>query len=145
MLGALARRLALQVTRRTRFTWDDHLVDAAFGPARLLLGLVTFAAMERALRLAPGAQAVLDGGLRIAAVVLFSWIGLRAIRFGAAVLTVASEGINQALSMAGHEIPGVKQILYGIALGAAIMFMPNGIWPIIARRLGFHRSYDGDA
>ncbi|MBN9463427.1 MAG: branched-chain amino acid ABC transporter permease [Burkholderiales bacterium] len=64
---------------------------------------------------------------------------------GAAVLTVLSEGINQALSMAGHEIPGVKQILYGIALGAAIMFMPNGIWPVIARRLGFARRGDGDA
>lgn len=64
---------------------------------------------------------------------------------GAAVLTVLSEGINQALSMAGHEIPGVKQILYGIALAAAIMFMPNGIWPVIARRLGLARRGDGDA
>ncbi len=63
---------------------------------------------------------------------------------GAAVLTVMSEGINQALSLAGHEIPGVKQILYGVALGASIMFMPNGIWPGIARRFGFHRSIDSD-
>ncbi len=86
-LGALARRLALLLARRTRFTWDDHLIDSASGPARLLLGIVTFAAAQRALRLALGPQAVLDGGLRIAAVVLFSWMGLRAIRFGAAVLT----------------------------------------------------------
>ncbi len=63
---------------------------------------------------------------------------------GAALLTLLSEGINQALSMAGHEIPGVKQILYGVALGAAIMFMPNGIWPIVARRLGFRRSMTAD-
>ncbi|MCC7059976.1 MAG: branched-chain amino acid ABC transporter permease [Burkholderiaceae bacterium] len=63
---------------------------------------------------------------------------------GAAVLTLLSEGINQALTMAGHEIPGVKQILYGVALGASIMFMPNGIWPGIARRLGFTRSPGGD-
>jgi len=62
---------------------------------------------------------------------------------GAAVLTALSEGINQLLSMSGHEIPGVKQILYGIALGLAIMFMPGGIWPVIARRLGLHRR-DGD-
>jgi len=66
---------------------------------------------------------------------------------GAAALVALSEGINQALSMAGHDIPGIKQILYGIALGLAIMFMPNGIWPAIASRLGFKRpgvgSHDG--
>ncbi|HLS56290.1 MAG TPA: branched-chain amino acid ABC transporter permease [Zeimonas sp.] len=62
---------------------------------------------------------------------------------GAAVLTLLSEGINEALALAGHEIPGAKQILYGIALGLAIMFMPHGIWPAIADRLGFRRT-DGD-
>lgn len=63
---------------------------------------------------------------------------------GAAVLTLASEGINSALTMAGQEIPGVKQILYGIALAASIMFMPHGIWPGIARRLGLGRREDHD-
>ncbi|MFA7504588.1 MAG: branched-chain amino acid ABC transporter permease [Burkholderiaceae bacterium] len=61
---------------------------------------------------------------------------------GAAVLTLASEGINAALEALGHEIPGVKQILYGVALGLSIMFMPHGIWPGIARRLGFTRARD---
>jgi len=59
---------------------------------------------------------------------------------GAAVLTLLSEGINEALAATGHEIPGAKQILYGIALGLSIMFMPHGIWPGIARRFGFARS-----
>lgn len=63
---------------------------------------------------------------------------------GAAVLTLLSEGLNEALAAAGREIPGVKQILYGVALGLAIMFMPHGIWPAIARRLGFDRR-DADA
>ncbi|HEX6017207.1 MAG TPA: branched-chain amino acid ABC transporter permease [Burkholderiaceae bacterium] len=62
---------------------------------------------------------------------------------GAAVLTVLSEGINELLTISGYEIPGVKQILYGIALGLAIMFMPNGIWPAIAGRLGFKRRGAG--
>ncbi|MCL4185311.1 MAG: branched-chain amino acid ABC transporter permease [Burkholderiaceae bacterium] len=62
---------------------------------------------------------------------------------GAAVLTLLSESINEALALSGYEIPGAKQILYGIALGLAIMFMPHGIWPAIADRLGFRRS-DGD-
>ena len=59
---------------------------------------------------------------------------------GAAVVTVLSEGINEALAMSGYEIPGVRQILYGIALALAIMFMPDGIWPVLARRLGFSRT-----
>jgi len=63
---------------------------------------------------------------------------------GAAVLTLLSEGLNEALAAAGREIPGVKQILYGVALGLAIMFMPHGIWPALARRLGFDRR-DADA
>jgi len=62
---------------------------------------------------------------------------------GAAVLTLLSESINEALAMSGYEIPGAKQILYGLALGLAIMFMPHGIWPAIANRLGFRRT-DGD-
>lgn len=62
---------------------------------------------------------------------------------GAAVLTTLSEGINALLTMSGYEIPGAKQIFYGVALGLAIMFMPNGIWPAIANRLGFRRR-DGD-
>ncbi|MCG3190136.1 MAG: hypothetical protein LKCHEGNO_02747 [Burkholderiaceae bacterium] len=64
---------------------------------------------------------------------------------GAAVLTALSEGINQALSVGGQDIPGIKQILYGIALGVAIMFMPHGIWPVIAKRFGFKRRDEGDA
>lgn len=63
---------------------------------------------------------------------------------GAAVLTVLSESINELLTLSGYEIPGVKQILYGVALGLAIMFMPHGIWPVIAERLGFRRR-DGGA
>ena len=61
-----------------------------------------------------------------------------------ALLTALSEGINQLLTMSGYEVPGVKQILYGVALGLAIMFMPGGIWPVIARKLGFRRDDWGD-
>lgn len=59
---------------------------------------------------------------------------------GAAVLTLLSEGLTHLLAATGHEIPGVKQILYGVALGGAIMFMPHGIWPRIADRFGLHRQ-----
>jgi small-conductance mechanosensitive channel len=84
--GVLGRRVALRVTRHTRFKWDDLLVDAASGPARLLLGIAIFAGTARMLRLAVPAQQAIDQILRIAAISLFSWAGLRALRFGAEVL-----------------------------------------------------------
>ena len=59
---------------------------------------------------------------------------------GAAVLALLSEGLNEVLASLGWEIPGVKQVLYGLALGLSIMFMPHGIWPGIARRLGITRG-----
>lgn len=60
---------------------------------------------------------------------------------GAAILTLLSEGLNDALAALGWEIPGIKQVLYGIALGLTIMFMPHGVWPGLARRLGFTRGH----
>jgi branched-chain amino acid transport system permease protein len=60
---------------------------------------------------------------------------------GAAVLTILADGITEALAALGLEIPGVKQVFYGIVLLAVVMFLPHGIWPALARRLGLdHRS-----
>ena len=58
---------------------------------------------------------------------------------GAAVLTVLSDSITELLARFGWEIPGVKQVFYGIVLLLVIMFLPNGIWPPLARRLGLAR------
>src|SRR3954463_7566627 len=54
---------------------------------------------------------------------------------GAAILTLLSNGITDALGALGWEIPGIKQVFYGFVLLAVVMFLPNGIWPPIARRL----------
>jgi len=54
---------------------------------------------------------------------------------GAAVLTLLSDGITEALSAFGLDIPGVKQVFYGLVLLGVVMFLPHGIWPAIARRL----------
>jgi branched-chain amino acid transport system permease protein len=60
---------------------------------------------------------------------------------GAAVLTILADGITEALAALGLEIPGVKQVFYGIVLLVVVMFLPHGIWPALARRLGLdHRS-----
>jgi len=55
---------------------------------------------------------------------------------GAAMLTLLADGITELLAAFGLEIPGVKQVFYGIVLLVVVMFLPNGIWPTIARRLG---------
>jgi branched-chain amino acid transport system permease protein len=53
--------------------------------------------------------------------------------FGAAVLTLLSDGITEALAALGWEIPGIKQVFYGLVLLAVVMFLPHGIWPFVAR------------
>jgi branched-chain amino acid transport system permease protein len=58
---------------------------------------------------------------------------------GAVLLTLLSELLNAALGAFGIDVPGIKQVLYGVLLGLSIMFMPNGAWPAIARRVGLLR------
>jgi branched-chain amino acid transport system permease protein len=58
---------------------------------------------------------------------------------GAALLTLLSDGITEGLAALGWEIPGIKQVFYGVVLLAVITFLPHGIWPAIARRLGISR------
>jgi branched-chain amino acid transport system permease protein len=55
---------------------------------------------------------------------------------GAAVLTILADAITEALAALGVEIPGVKQVFYGAVLLVVVMFLPHGIWPTLARRLG---------
>jgi branched-chain amino acid transport system permease protein len=58
--------------------------------------------------------------------------------FGAAVLTLLSDGITEALAALGWEIPGIKQVFYGLVLLVVVMFLPHGIWPAVARKLKIH-------
>lgn len=55
---------------------------------------------------------------------------------GAFVLTVLADGITEALAYFGVEIPGVKQVFYGVVLLVVVMFLPHGIWPTLAKKLG---------
>ena len=54
---------------------------------------------------------------------------------GAAVLTLLSDGITEGLALLGWEIPGIKQVFYGLVLLVVVMFLPHGIWPTLARKL----------
>ena len=55
---------------------------------------------------------------------------------GAALLTLLREGVTEVLAIVGWEVPGAKQVVTGVVLLGVVMFLPGGIWPPLARRLG---------
>jgi branched-chain amino acid transport system permease protein len=54
---------------------------------------------------------------------------------GAALLTLLADGSTELVTALGWEVPGVKQLIYGIALFLVVIFLPQGIWPPLARKL----------
>jgi len=60
---------------------------------------------------------------------------------GAFVLTGLAEMLSGALSVLGVDIPGAKQVFYGICLLLVIVALPDGIWPWFAKRLGLHGEH----
>ena len=58
---------------------------------------------------------------------------------GAGVLTTLSDAITDLLKNFNLEIPGVKQVFYGIVLLLVVMFLPHGIWPALAKRIGISK------
>ena len=58
---------------------------------------------------------------------------------GAFVLTGLSEGMTELLHVLGFDVPGAKQVFYGICLLVVIVALPDGIWPWLARALGLER------
>ncbi|MCX7892262.1 MAG: branched-chain amino acid ABC transporter permease [Burkholderiales bacterium] len=63
---------------------------------------------------------------------------------GAFVLTFLGDGLTEVTDAFGIQIPGLKQVFYGVALLVVVVFVPNGIWPALARRLGFGPAKKGE-
>jgi tetrahydromethanopterin S-methyltransferase subunit F len=120
VVGRVGSRIALRLTRATRVTWDDRLVSLAAGPVELLVGLSAFGAVERALALPAGIDGGLSAALRIAAVVVFTWIAMRALTF---VTELAAEwagrGGDPGQARARMTQLTVLKRIAGIALGFA--------------------------
>jgi branched-chain amino acid transport system permease protein len=62
---------------------------------------------------------------------------------GAFLLTGLAETLTELLSTLGIEVPGAKQVFYGVCLLLVIILLPDGVWPPLARRLGLRRTDDG--
>ena len=59
---------------------------------------------------------------------------------GALLLTGLAEGLRELMLQAGIEVPGVKQVFYGLCLLVVVMFLPEGVWPPLAKALGLNRA-----
>ena len=55
---------------------------------------------------------------------------------GAFVLTGLAELLNAAMAAIGLDLPGAKQVFYGICLLLVVVALPEGVWPWLARRIG---------
>jgi branched-chain amino acid transport system permease protein len=55
---------------------------------------------------------------------------------GAFVLTGLAEVLNSVMNAFGLDLPGARQVFYGICLLVVIVALPEGIWPWLARRIG---------
>jgi branched-chain amino acid transport system permease protein len=54
---------------------------------------------------------------------------------GAVLLTGLSELMQELLGVLGFDLPGAKQVVYGICLLAVVMCLPEGVWPRLAEML----------
>jgi branched-chain amino acid transport system permease protein len=55
---------------------------------------------------------------------------------GALLLTGLSEGMQELLTALRLDVPGAKQVFYGLCLLVVVMALPGGVWPWVAGRLG---------
>jgi len=54
---------------------------------------------------------------------------------GAALLTLVADGTTELVAALGWDLPGLKQLVYGIILFAVVILLPQGVWPALARKL----------
>jgi branched-chain amino acid transport system permease protein len=55
---------------------------------------------------------------------------------GAFILTGLAETLTAALAALGVDLPGAKQVFYGICLLAVIVALPDGVWPWLRKHIG---------
>jgi branched-chain amino acid transport system permease protein len=56
------------------------------------------------------------------------------------VLTSLAESLSEIMRALGIDVPGIKQVFYGLCLLLVVMFLPEGIWPPVSKLLRLHRS-----
>lgn len=54
---------------------------------------------------------------------------------GAALLVLIGDGATELIAALGWDVPGIKQLLYGLILFLVVIFLPHGVWPALAQKL----------
>ena len=54
---------------------------------------------------------------------------------GAALLILLADGSTELIAALGWDVPGVKQLIYGVILFVVVTFLPQGVWPALSRKL----------
>jgi branched-chain amino acid transport system permease protein len=62
---------------------------------------------------------------------------------GAFLLTGLAEALREGMLRFGVDIPGAKQVFYGICLLVVVMALPHGVWPPLSRALGLDPKAPG--
>ncbi len=55
---------------------------------------------------------------------------------GAFILTGLAETLSATLEGLGIDVPGAKQVFYGVCLLLVIVALPDGVWPWLRKRIG---------
>ena len=55
---------------------------------------------------------------------------------GAVARVVLGDGTTEILAKAGVDLPGARQVVHGLLLLLVTIYLPNGLWPPLARALG---------
>jgi branched-chain amino acid transport system permease protein len=55
---------------------------------------------------------------------------------GAVALVLLGDGTTEILAKAGVDLPGARQVVHGLLLLLVTIYLPNGLWPPLARALG---------
>lgn len=59
---------------------------------------------------------------------------------GAFILTPLGEVLTWLLEVLGLDLPGMKQMFYGVCLVIIVVYRPSGVWPWLARVFGLVRQ-----
>ena len=52
------------------------------------------------------------------------------------MIEIIGEGLRSLLELFGIDVPGIKQVVFGVILLLVVVAMPDGVWPWLARKLG---------
>jgi branched-chain amino acid transport system permease protein len=55
---------------------------------------------------------------------------------GGFLIEILGEGLRSLLESFGIDVPGIKQVVFGVILLIVVVAMPDGVWPWLARKLG---------